>query len=276
VELSQQQEKDIQNFLDRLPESLRINWDTSEFLNKEIRKGTDLNALQRENLFGIVRWCIEQKVVPPTPLESYFAYTYQDWSEAAKQSDEIKKPLTELVRLIKGTPEVTARVGQGVQQMLQERENRRREHARVLAAMAHTNDAPRDNNSASQQAEPPNVLLRKIQSARLGIGENPVANLDLAAQLADEAVEAYPNSPKLLMEAAGCHQILAEKGKGIHPLERYVQMRQAFTLYQRCYDCLASGAYGKLKGDYDKWRSGLAALIVKIQEELQVLEEKQR
>jgi hypothetical protein len=101
-------------------------------------------------------------------------------------------------------------------------------------------------------------------------------NLNLAVLIAEEAIDAYPTNPLVLFEAAGCYQLLAEKTPKLSSTERYVNLRQAHALYQRCYDCLTSLPYSKLKGEYDKWRSGTASLIVKIHRELEKLQEKQK
>src|SRR5262249_9814433 len=124
--------------------------------------------------------------------------------------------------------------------------------------------------------EPARAYVRKMQEARLGIGANPMPNLNLAVQLAEEATDAYPNTPLILFEAAGCYQLLADKSPQLSPTERYVYLRQAHTLYQRCYECLTAHPYSNLKGEYDKWRAGTAALIVKIHQDLEKLQERQK
>jgi hypothetical protein len=115
-----------------------------------------------------------------------------------------------------------------------------------------------------------------MQAARHGGGDNGMANLDLAAQYADEAVEAYPNYPKILFEAAGCHQLASEKGTHLSLTDRYVHMKQAYSLYQQCLTILAGEPYVKLKGEYDVWRKGITELIPRVQQKLAYLEEKQQ
>jgi hypothetical protein len=145
-----------------------------------------------------------------------------------------------------------------------------------LAASAVDTVSERVRRQAGEAHDPPNVYVKKMQGARLGGGDNGMANLDLAAQYAEEAVEAYPNSPKVLFEAAGCHQMLADKGRHLSVTDRYVHMKQAYTLYQQCLALLASQPYVTLKGEYDVWRKGITELIPRVQKKLEVLEEKQQ
>jgi hypothetical protein len=265
---------DIREFLARLPAAKRVDQATCEFLDKEIRNGAELNQLQREILLGVVQHAVEQNDFPPPPYESLVTHVYLEWNEEAKRSEEGKPKLIELVRKLKAQPNLAAAVAQLAQKVHQERETRRRRELERLAAAAES--AGQATNSARKggAADPPKVMVRRMQEARHGGGENAMANLDLAAQYADEAVEAYPGVPLVLFEAAGCHQLAAEKGTHHSLMDRYVHMKQAFSLYQQCLTILAVEPYVKLKGEYDGWRKGIAELLPRIQKKLEALEEK--
>ncbi len=266
---------DIREFLAGLPASKKIDLVSLEFLDKEIRNGVDLNQLQRDTLMGIVQHSVEHNNFPPVPFESLLAYVYLEWNEEAKRSEDAKPKLVELVRKLKAQPQLASMVAQLAQKVHQEREKRRRREMERLAAAAES--AGQATNSARKGGagiDPPKVMVRRMQEARRGGGENAMANLDLAAQYADEAVEAYPGSPLVLFEAAGCHQLAAEKGTHRSYMDRYVHMKQAFSLYQQCLTILAVEPYVKLKGEYDGWRKGIAELLPKVQEKLAFLEEK--
>jgi hypothetical protein len=268
---------DIREFLSRLPASARIDQTTCEFLDKEIRHGADLNQLQRESLVAVVKHCVEQNDFPPPPYESLLTYIYLEWNEEAKRSEEAKPRLIELVKKLKAQPQLAATIAQLAKEVHNARETRRRRELERLAAVGET--AGQSTNSTGKsgaQVDPPKVMVRRMQEARRGGGSsaNSMANLDLAAQYAEEAVEAYPGSPLVLFEAAGCHQLAAEKGTHRSFMDRYVHMKQAYSLYQQCLTILASEPYVKLKGEYDGWRKGIAAILPKIQEKLAFLEEK--
>jgi hypothetical protein len=266
---------DIGEFLSRLPASKKLDQATCEFLDREIRNGADLNLLQRDSVLGIVQHCLEQNEFPPPPFESLITYVYLEWNDEAKRSEEAKPRLIELVKKLKAQPQLASTVAQLAQKVHQERETRRRRELERLAAAAES--AGQSANSLRKpggEMDPPKVMVRRMQEARHGGGENSMANLDLAAQYAEEAVEAYPGSPLVLFEAAGCHQLAAEKGTHLSLMDRYVHMKQAYSLYQQCLGILAVEPYVKLKGEYDGWRKGIAEILPKIQEKLAVLEEK--
>jgi hypothetical protein len=266
---------ELDGILSRLPSDQKLTAEVCEFLDKEIRRGVFLNALQRQGLIDIVRICLEQGIALPAPFESFWAYVYQEWADEAKTSEEVKKRLAGLVQKLKANGTATT-VVQTLQKVLKEREARKQEMAKLAAAMAESAGAVlRGAKQGSAVREPPNIYLTRLQSARMGTGDNPTPNLELAVQLADEAVEAYPNFPKILFEAAGCHQLLAETGTLHSVMVRYVHMKEAFTLYQQCLTILSNPPYGKLKEGYDKWRKGLVELIGKVQKELATLQEQQ-
>ena len=266
---------DIREFLSRLPAAKKIDQASLEFLDKEIRNGADLNQLQRETVVGIVQHSIEHNDFAPPPFESLVTLVYLEWNEEAKRSEAAKPKLVELVRKLKAQPQLAAMVAQLAQKVHQEREARRKREMERLAAVAESAGQSTNNSRKSgAPIDPPKVMVRRMQEARRGGGDNSMANMDLAAQFADEAVEAYPNSPLVLFEAAGCHQMAAEKGTHRTFMDRYVHMKQAFSLYQQCLTILAVEPYVKLKGEYDGWRKGIAELLPKIQEKLAYLEEK--
>jgi hypothetical protein len=266
---------DIQEFLSRLPASKKLDLATCEFLDREIRNGGDLNQLQRESVLGLVQHCVEQGEFPPPPYESLVTYVYLEWNDEAKRSEEAKPKLIELVRKLKAQPQLASMVAQLAQKVHQEREaRRRRELDRLAAAAESAGQSPNSLRKSGGGVDPPKVMVRRMQEARHGGGENAMANMDLAAQYADEAVEAYPGSPLVLFEAAGCHQLAAEKGTHLSATDRYVHMKQAYTLYQQCLGILAVEPYVKLKGEFDGWRKGIAEILPKIQKKLAVLEEK--
>ncbi len=267
---------DIREFLSRLPANKRLDETTCEFLDREIRAGADLNQLQRDSVVGVVQHCLAQNVLPPAPYESLLAWVYLEWSEEARQTKQPRPELLELVRRLKAQSQLASAVAQLAQQVAKEREARRKRELERLAAAAESANQATSNTrkGGGPVADPPNVLVRKMQAARHGGGENAMANLDLAAQYADEAVEAYPGSPMILFEAAGCHQLAAEKGTHRSATDRYVHMKQAYALYQQCLKILAEKPYVDLKGQYDVWRKGITEIIPKVQRKLQTLEEK--
>ncbi|HYT92485.1 MAG TPA: hypothetical protein VEL76_27465 [Gemmataceae bacterium] len=269
---------DLREFLSRLPANIRIDQLTSELLDREIRAGADLNYLQRDNLTRIVQHAVEQNTLPPAPYESFLAYVYLEWSDEAKRSEDAKPRLLELVKRLKATPPLASAVGQLAQQVAQEREARRKRDIEKLAAAVTgpAHEATNNKTSGGAGADPPNVLVKRMQAARMGGGDKGMSNLDLAAQYAEEAVEAYPHYPKILFEAAGCHQLAAEKGTHLSLTDRYVHMKQAYSLYQQCLTILAAEPYVKLKGEYDVWRKGITELIPRVQQKLAFLEEKQQ
>src|SRR5262245_52736276 len=163
---------DLREFLSRLPANMRIDPTTSEFLDREIRGGADLNQLQRENLLRIVQHCVEQNLMPPTPFESFLAYAYTEWSDEAKRSEDFKPRLLELVRKLKATPPLANAVAQLAQQVVQEREARRRRELDRLAAAAQPGPDSLSARGGQGSADPPNVLVKKMQAARLGGGDN--------------------------------------------------------------------------------------------------------
>jgi hypothetical protein len=267
---------DIREFLSKLPAAKRVDQNTCEFLDKEIRNGGELNLLQRDIIVGVVEFCVEQNLLLPSPYESFFAHVYGEWSEEARRSDAIKPRLVELVKRLKAAPQVASAVAQLAQQVAQRRQERHKAEMARLAAAAVDVVSERTKRGAAGAHDPPNAYVKKMQGARLGGGDNGMANLDLAAQYAEEAVEAYPNHPKVLFEAAGCHQLLSDRGKHLSVTDRYVHMKQAYTLYQQCLTVLANPPYVALKGECDIWRKGITELIPKVQEKLAVLEEKQQ
>jgi hypothetical protein len=265
---------DIEAILAQIPKDQGITQAVWEHLDKEIRTGGDINALQREIIWTIVNACLGKNVTPTPPTVAFFAFAYQELMAEAKLNEDAKKRLGELVRTLKAQPAIASSVAQVAQQMTKERERRRDELARSVARMmARETQAGR----ASEQAkhDPANTYIAKMQGARHGHGDNAMPNLDLAAQIADEAVDLYPTHPKVLFEAAGCHHLLAHKGKHLSLTARYVHLKQAATLYQQCLERLAGPPYGNLKGDYDQWRKGLSDLLPKLQEELVTLQERQ-
>jgi hypothetical protein len=267
---------DIREFLSRLPPGKRLDETTCEFLDREIRSGADLNQLQRDSIAGVIQHCLAQNVWPPAPYESFLACAYLDWSEEAKQSKQPRPELLELVKRLKAQPQLASPVAQLAQQVARERDARRkREMERLAAALESAQQtAASARKGGGAAVDPPNVMVKKMQATRHGGGENAMANLDLASQYADEAVEAYPGSPMILFEAAGCHQLAAEKGTHLSVTDRYVHMKQAYALYQQCLKLLAEKPYVDLKGQYDTWRKGITEIIPKVQRKLQVLEEK--
>jgi hypothetical protein len=268
--------RELGEILTRLPADKRMTLETCEHLNKEIRRGVDLNVLQRECLFALAQLCLEQGLPLPAPYESFWAYVYQEWSEEAKTSEEVKKKLAKLVQTIKANASLAPLVAQTVQAVQKERAARRQEMAKLAAALAESaNNPARSGKGAASARETPNAYVKMMQSARLGRGDNPTPNLELAVQYADEAVDAFPSSPKVLFEAAGCHQLLAEKGTLHSAMVRYVHMKNASSLYQQCLTILANQPYATLKGEYDQWRKGLTELIMKAQKEVEVLQEQQ-
>jgi hypothetical protein len=265
---------DIREFLSRLPASKKADQATCEFLDKEIRNGADLNPLQREIVVGMVQNALEQNDFPPPPFESLVTFVYLEWNEEAKRSEDAKPKLIDLVRKLKAQPQLAAMVAQLAQKVHQERETRRKREQERLAAQAETAGQSANSLRKGAAVDPPKVLVRRMQEARHGGGDKGMANLDLAAQYADEAVEIHPGSPLVLFEAAGCHQLAAEKGTHLSYMDRYVHMKQAFSLYQQCLIILAAEPYVKLKGEYDGWRKGIAELLPKVQEKMAFLEEK--
>jgi hypothetical protein len=266
---------DITQFLARLPESLDLDQATCEFLDKEIRNGADLNSLQRESLLAVLKHCLDNNEFPPAPFESLVTYIYLEWNDEARRSEEAKPKLIDLVRKLKAQPQLASAVAQLAQKVHQEREARRKRDLERLAAVAES--AAQSTNSLRKPGgavDPPKVMVRRMQEARRGGGENSMANLDLAAQYAEEAVEAYPGSPLVLFEAAGCHQLAAEKGTHLSVMDRYIHMKQAYSLYQQCLGILAVEPYVRLKGEYDQWRKGITEIIPRVQEKLARLEEK--
>jgi hypothetical protein len=264
----------IEEILQRLPPEQHLNKEICEFFDKEIRKGSELNQVQKQGVLDMVQFCMQHDMQLPPPFESLWAFVYLEWTEEAKTSEEAKKNLAILVQRLKANPATANLVAQTAQRIQKEREVRRQEMAR-LAAVAESKSA---SPLASKRGalDPPNVYIAKMQAARLGVGENPMVNLELAAQLAEDAVDAYPSSPKLLFEAAGCHQLLAQKGTQHSTMDRYVHLKEAHSLYQRCLTILSNQPYATLKGEYDQWRKGLAELLVKVQKELEILEQQQR
>jgi hypothetical protein len=264
---------DLETILGHVPQDQRITPVVWEFIDKDIRSGVELNQVQRDSIAAIVKVLVEKKLPPPPLAVSMLASAFHDLSAEAKTSEDAKRRLMELVKTIKADPKLAGTVSQAAQSILKERERRRQELTRAIEAMANAANTTRANDGVRR--DPPNVILAKIQAARLGFGDNPVANIDLAIQLADDAVEAYPNVPKILFEAAGCHQKLAEKGKHLGLTARYVHLKEAYTLYEQCLDRLLANPYGNLKGEYDTWRKGIAELLPKIQQNLAELQERQ-
>ncbi len=266
---------ELGDILSRLPPDKRLSVEVCEFLDKEIRRGIFLNPLQRQGIVDIVQFCLEQGASLPAPFESFWACVYQDWTEEAKTSEDVKKRLMTLVQKLKRNG-AAAVVAQTAQKILKEREARKQEMAQLAAKLAEAAGvAVQGSKQGDAIRESPNEYVKKMQSARLGTGDNPTPNLELACQIAEEAVEAYPSSPKVLFEAAGCHQLLAGKGTLHSPMVRYVHMKEASTLYQQSITILSAPPYSKLKAEYDPWRKGLIELITKVQKELAILQEQQ-
>jgi hypothetical protein len=268
--------EEVNAILSRLPADKKINVAVCEALDKIIREGGEINQLQRDTIFNVVKSCVEHNTSPPALLESFCAYAYTEWTEEAKTSEEEKKNLAGLVKLLKASPPVATSVAKLAHDVVQKREARRQQLKRLAEAMINSAGATVSGKRDRAASDPPKVYVRKMQQARLGVGGQQMPNINLAVQLAEEAIDAYPNTPLVLFEAAGCYQLHAEKSTHLSPTERYVSLRQAHTLYQRCYDCLTTQPYANLKGEYDKWRSGTAALLVKIHKELESLGEKQK
>src|SRR5262245_47452997 len=157
---------DLREFLLHLPANIRIDQVTSEFLNREIRAGADLNHLQRDNLMRIVQHAVEQNALPPSPYESFLAYVYLEWSDEAKRSEDAKPRLLELVKRLKATPPLASAVGQLAQQVAQEREARRKRDIEKLAAAVAGPAHEATNNKTSGGgggADPPNILVKRMQ-----------------------------------------------------------------------------------------------------------------
>jgi hypothetical protein len=267
---------ELDDILSRLPSDKKLSGEACEYLNKEIRRGVDLNVLQRDGVFALIQLCVDQGVKLPAPYESFWAYVYLEWGEEAKTSDEVKKKLAKVVQTIKANAALAPLVAQTVQAIQKERAARRQEMAKLAAALAESANRPARADKRTETArETPNAYVKMMQAARLGKGDNPTPNLELAVQYADEAVDAFPSSPKVLFEAAGCHQLLAETGTLHSAMVRYVHMKQANALYQQCLTILANQPYATLKGEYDQWRKGLTELILKVQKELEQLQEQQ-
>jgi len=108
---------ELGDILSRLPSDKKLTQEACEFLNKEIRRGVDLNLLQREGVFAVVQVCLEHGLKLPAPYESFWAYVYQEWSDEAKTSEEVKKKLAKLVQTIKASAALAPVVAQTVQQM---------------------------------------------------------------------------------------------------------------------------------------------------------------
>src|SRR5262249_60620976 len=100
--------------------------------------GADLNQLQRESLFGIAKYCVEQNDFPPPPYESLLTYVYLEWNDEAKRSEEVKPQLIELVKKLKAQPQLAAMVAQRAQKGHPERETRRRRERERLVAVTGT------------------------------------------------------------------------------------------------------------------------------------------
>jgi len=265
----------LAELLSQLPGDKKLNQDTCDFLNKEIRRGVELNLLQREEVVGLVQFCLDKGHGLPPPFESFWAAVYLEWGEEAKTSDDVKRKLTKLVQTLKANPALASTVSQTVQAIQKERAARREAMAKLAADMAASAARnPLQVSKGGAAGETPKGFVAKMQAARLGMGENATPNLELAVQIADEAVDTYPNSPLVLFEAAGCHQLLAETGRFHSALVRFVHMKQAFSIYQQCLAVLANQPYVTLK-DYDSWRKGLTELLAKVQKELGVLQEQQ-
>jgi hypothetical protein len=264
---------DLEAILNQVPEDRRITPTVWEYIDKDIRTGVDLNLVQRDSAWGIVRVLMEKKLPPPPLAVSLLAACFHELSAEAKTSEDAKRRLMELVKFIKADPKMASTVSQCAQHISKERERRKQELTKQIAAMQNASNALRASDGTKK--DPPNIYLTKIQSARLGFGENPAPNLELAIQIADEAVEAYPNIPKILFEAAGCHQKLAEKGRYLSLTARYVHLKEAYTLYEQCLDRLLAHPYGNLHGEYDGWRKGISDLLPRIQENLSDLQERQ-
>src|SRR5438132_4710590 len=195
--------EEVNAILTRLPADRRINLAVCEALDKVIRDGGEINQLQRDTIFGVVKSCMEGNASPPALLESFCAYAYTEWTEEAKTSEDEKKNLAGLVRLLKTNAPVATSVAKLAQDVVQKREARRQQLKRLAEAMI--NSAAAAVSSKRDRAnDPPKVYVRKMQEARLGVGGKQMANINLAVQLAEEAIDAYPNTPLVLFEAAGC------------------------------------------------------------------------
>src|SRR5262245_15891122 len=125
----------LAELLAQLPGDKKLNQDTCDFLNKEIRRGVDLNLLQREELVGLVQFCLDKGHALPTPFESFWAAVYLEWGEEAKTSDDVKRKLTKLVQTLKANPALASTVSQTVQAIQKERAARREAMAKLAAAM---------------------------------------------------------------------------------------------------------------------------------------------
>src|SRR5262249_13681713 len=160
---------DIRELLSRLPAAKKIDQAACEHLDKEIRNGVDLNTLQREMVYGVVQFCLEQNELPPPPYESFLAFTYIEWTDEARRSEEAKPRLLDFVRRLKAAPPLASAVGQLAQKVAQEREGRRKRERERLAAVL---EAGPSANSLRKGgfADPPNVLVKKMQQARHGGG----------------------------------------------------------------------------------------------------------
>ncbi len=268
---------DIDGILAHVPPDKRITQAVWEFIDRDIRSGADLNPLQKDSVWAIVHACLEKNLPPPALGISFFAYCYHELAPEAGRSDEAKKRLAELVRLVKAHPQIASSVAQTAQHIIQEREQRKKDLARFLAAMAAEGNSFFTRGGDQRHKDPANSFVFKMQAARHGYGENTMPNLDLAVQLAEEAVDAYPTNPKVLFEAAGCHYVLAAGKSKLHSLMiRYLHLKQAYSLYQQCLERLSVQPYSNLKGEYDVWRKGIVELLPRIHQELGVMEEKQR
>jgi hypothetical protein len=274
---------ELGEILARLRPDKRLTQDACEFLDKEIRRGADLNLSQREGVFAIVQTCLEHGLALSAPYESFWAVVYQEWCSEANTSEEGQKKLARLMQAIEADPALAPLVARTARHIQRERAARRQELTEAAAApvvsaakparVAKAEAKPEPNARAANAPATPNAYVKLMQSARLGIGDALTANLELAAQYADEAVATFPNAPKVLFEAGGCHQLFAEKGT-LHSADvRYVHMKKAAELYQQCLTLLGNQPYVTLKGEYDQWRKGLSELIVKVQKELASLEE---
>jgi hypothetical protein len=260
--------------LARLPSGKKLTQEECEFLNKEIRRGIALNLFQREGVFAIVQACLEHGLRLSAPYESFWAFVYQEWCSEASGSEEAQKKLAKLVQAIAADAALAPLVARTARQIEKERAARRQETAEAKAAPVESAANPARVVKAETGArQTPNAYVKLMQSARLGLGDSLTPNLELAVKYADEAVAAFPNAPKVLFEAGGCHQLLAEKGTLHSAAKRYVHMKRAAELYQQCLTLLANEPYVTLKGEYDQWRKGLSELIVKVQKELAALGE---
>ena len=139
----------FEGILARLPEDRRLSQETCEFLDKEIRRGIDLNSLQREGILDIVKLCLEQRLTLPSPYESFWAYVYQGWMEQAKTSEEIKKKLAALVQCLKAAGPLASTVAQTAQHIQKERAARRQEMAKLAAKLAESAANPTHSGKGS-------------------------------------------------------------------------------------------------------------------------------